>query len=91
MTEKQRASDIIIKKPKGSAVGRERVKTYNSIRKKIKQALEGKELTIPGIAEATGIEQAEVTYYLMTMRKFGEVEHVEDDDVDEYYCYRLKE
>ncbi len=64
---------------------------YNAIKRAIKKALEGEELTILEIAEKTGMEPEDVTFYLMTMRKFGEVEFVDDDDVDDYYSYRIKE
>jgi DNA-directed RNA polymerase specialized sigma subunit len=70
---------------------RERAKKYTAIKKSIKKALGDEELTILEIAEKTGMKPEEVTYYLMTMRKFGEVEFVDDDDVDEYYSYRIKE
>ena len=91
MMETKRPLDFVNREPKATAEARERVKVYNAARKQIKRALEGKELTIPEIAEETGMEQEDVTYYLMTMRKFGEVDFVDDDDVDEYYSYRLKE
>ena len=65
-------------------------KEYNQIRKQIKETLKTGAKTIPEIAQSTGITAAEVTYHLMTMRKFGEVEAGEPDDMDEYYYYQLK-
>jgi DNA-directed RNA polymerase specialized sigma subunit len=91
MNEKKRTVDQMKKEREVSAGLRERVKETAGIKKRIKLALEGKELTILEIAAETGINPEEVTYHLMTMRKFGEVEFVDDDDVDEYYSYRIKE
>jgi len=91
MNEKKRTVDHMKAQREVPAEVKERVKSYNAIKKSIKKALEGKELSIPEIAEETGMKQEDVTYYLMTMRKFGEVEFVDDDDVDEYYSYRIKE
>jgi DNA-directed RNA polymerase specialized sigma subunit len=91
MNEKKRTVDQMKKEREVSAGLRERVKETAGIKKRIKLALEGKDLTILEIAEETGINPEEVTYHLMTMRKFGEVEFVDDDDVDEYYSYRIKE
>ena len=91
MNEKKRTIDDMKERREGPAEGKERVKKYNGIKKTIKKALEGEELTIQEIADKTGIKPEDVTYYLMTMRKFGEIEYVDDDDVDEYYSYRIKE
>lgn len=65
-------------------------KEYNQIRKSIRKVLQDGPKTIPGVAKATGMSTADTTYYLMTMRKFGEVETGEIDDMDEFFFYRLK-
>jgi hypothetical protein len=91
MNEKKRTVDDMKKRRDIPERARERVKEYAGIKKRIKKALEGKGLTIPEIAEETGMKPEDVTYYLMTMRKFGEVEYIDDDDVDEYYSYHVKE
>ena len=91
MNEKKRTVDHMKAQREVSAEVKARVKMVAGIKKTIKKALEGKELTISEIAEETGMKPEEVTFYLMTMRKFGEIEFVDDDDVDEYYSYRIKE
>ena len=91
MSEKKRTIDHMKEQREVPAEVKERAKKYPAIKKSIKKALGDEELTILEIAEKTGMKPEEVTYYLMTMRKFGEVEFVDDDDVDEYYSYRIKE
>ena len=91
MKEKKRTIDHMKEQREVPAEVKERAKKYTAIKKSIKKALGDEELTILEIAEKTGMKPEEVTYYLMTMRKFGEVEFVDDDDVDEYYSYRIKE
>ena len=91
MNEKKRTIDHMKEQREVPAEVKERAKKYAAIKKSIKKALGDEELTILEIAEKTGMKPEEVTYYLMTMRKFGEVEFVDDDDVDEYYSYRIKE
>lgn len=70
---------------------RDRVKQTARIEKAIREALAGGPLSVPAIAGRTGLAPDEVMYRLMTMRKFGRVEVVDDDDVDDYYEYALKE
>jgi hypothetical protein len=70
---------------------RERVKEYAGARKAIRGVLREGPSTISEVAEATGMQPDRVTFYLMTLMKFGEIEAVDDDDVDEYYRYKLKE
>ncbi len=91
MNEKKRTIDHMKEKREVPAEVKARLKKYTAIKKTIKKALEEEPLTIPEIAEKTGMQPEEVTWYLMTMRKFGEVDFVDDDDVDEYYSYRIKE
>ena len=69
---------------------RERMKEFRGIRKMILESLKSEPMTIPEIAERTGLEKDVVTYNLMTLRKFGEVETDRTDDLDEYYYYRIK-
>jgi hypothetical protein len=66
-------------------------KEYAENRKKIKKSLEAGEKTIPELVADTGMNAELVTYYLMTMRKFHEVEVGEIDDMDEYFYYKLKQ
>lgn len=67
-----------------------RVKAFAGVKRAIRKALKEGEKTIPEIAGETGMSTAEVTYYLMTMLKYGDVAAGDMDDDDEYYFYRLK-
>ncbi len=91
MSEKKRTIDQMKEQREVPAGVKERLKKYTAVKKSIKKALEGEELTILEIAEKTGMKPEDVTWHLMTMRKFGEIEFVDDDDVDDYYSYRIKE
>lgn len=66
-------------------------KQYTNIKKLIKNSLKDGDKTIKEIAADTGLELDTVTFYLMTMRKYHEVEVGEIDDMDEYYFYKLKQ
>ncbi len=83
--------DQIKQKRTVSSELKEKSKKYVQMKKAIKKALETGEKTIPEIASETGINQEDVTYYLMTMRKFHEVVEGEIDDMDEYFYYKLPE
>ena len=69
---------------------RERMKEFRRIKKMILEALKPEPMTIPEIADKTGLQKDVVTYNLMTLRKFGEIETDRVDDMDEYYYYRIK-
>ena len=72
-----------------SAGLREHLKEQRRIRKAILGALKHAPLTIPEIADKTGLPAPVVMYHLMTLRKFGEIEVDRPDDMDEYYYYRI--
>ena len=65
-------------------------KQYTKIKKLIKNSLKEGDKTIKEIAADTGLDLHTVTFYLMTMRKYHEVEVGEIDDMDEYFFYKLK-
>jgi len=69
---------------------KQNLKEFARLKKLIKNALKEGPKTIPQIAETTGLKDYTVTYYLMTLRKYGEVETGEIDDMDEYFFYQLK-
>lgn len=91
MNAKRRTIDHMKERRDVSPETRERVKIYTGISKAIRDALQAGPLTIPEIAERTGRNPEEITYTLMTMRKFGVVETFIEDDVDDYYKYKLKD
>lgn len=57
--------------------------------KKILQALESGQRSIPEIVEETKIPAPEVTYRLMSLRKYGYVKDTDEINEDEYYEYAL--
>ena len=65
-------------------------KEFADIKKMIIKSLEPGPKTIPQIANEINQAQDVVLYYLMTLRKYGEVETDEIDDMDEYFTYKLK-
>ena len=91
MNAKKPTIDHMKKQREIPAEAKALVKRFAAIRKTIMGALGDGPLTIPELAERTGLRPAEITYNLMTLRKFGAVETLVEDDVDEYYRYRAKE
>ena len=69
---------------------KEELKNFNRMKRAIRTALEAGPKTIPELTGELNISAAEVTYYLMSLRKYGVVETGELDDMDEYYQYQLK-
>lgn len=65
-------------------------KTYADKRKQLLAALQEEPKTVPELAAETGLPLHEVTFYLMTMRKYGDVVTGQVDDDDEYFYYELK-
>jgi len=91
MDDKKRTVNVMKEKREVPAGVRDGVKEFNRTKKVIIGALKPEPKTIPEIAEETGLERNDVTYHLMSLMKFGEVEEDRMDDMDEYYYYRLKE
>jgi hypothetical protein len=75
------------KVPSHVAEGR---KKYVQTRKAILEALKDEGRTIPQIGALINLPLHEITYYLMTLQKFGEISVEGIDDSDEYYIYQLK-
>ena len=67
----------------------ERQKEQRKIIKAIKEALKSGPKTIPQIAEETNLRTDVVVWYLFSLRKYGEIQEVEE--VDGYYTYKLVE
>jgi len=65
-------------------------KKYVQRKKTILEALKDASKTIPQISLLTGIPSSEVTYYLLSFLKFGDVSVEGVDDTEEYYLYQLK-
>jgi DNA-binding transcriptional ArsR family regulator len=69
---------------------KEELKKFNRMKREIRKALEEGPLTIPELAEKLELEKAEVTFHVMTLRKYGLIVAGEIDDMDEFYYYQLK-
>jgi DNA-binding transcriptional ArsR family regulator len=82
--------DLVKKERQVTAEVKENLKHFNRLKRAIRQALEKGPLTIPELADKLEIERAEVTYHLMSLRKYGLVTAGEQDDMDEYFYYQLK-
>lgn len=67
---------------------KEKRKEFANIRKVILKTLESGPKSIPQISEESKLPADVVMYYLMTLRKYGEIETGELDDMDEYFSYR---
>ena len=65
-------------------------KEFTDIKKRILKSLESEPKTIPQIAAEINLAPDVVMYYLMTLRKYGDIETGEIDDMDEYFTYKLK-
>jgi len=60
------------------------------MKRSIRQALEDGPMTIPELADKLGMDKADATYYVMSLRKYGLITAGEQDDMDEYFYYHLK-
>lgn len=85
----ERTFQLARKEREVSQAATENLKLFNRAKRSIGQALENGPLTIPELAEKLGMDKAEATYYIMTMRKYGLVTAGEQDAMDEYFYYQL--
>jgi hypothetical protein len=69
---------------------KDNLKAYNKIKKLVIGAIGDEELNIPQISEKINMSKPDTLYYVMTLLKFGIVQTVGIDDMDEYYFYKLK-
>lgn len=83
--------DIIKEKRTVSEEVKEKRKKFAGIKKLILNALKEGPKSIPQIAEETNLSQDIVTYHLMTLRKYGDIETGEIDDMDEYFSYKISQ
>jgi predicted transcriptional regulator len=67
---------------------KEKSKTYVKIKKQIETSLKSGPKTIPQITEEINLPISTVTYYVMSLQKFGLLEANDVDD-DDYYFYSL--
>lgn len=91
MKENSKRTFVAAKKARGvSEKARERSKTFREIRKLIHKSIESEAKTIPQIAAEINLPPETVTFNLMTCRKYGQIDVIGIDDMDEYYLYKLK-
>lgn len=90
MEAKAKTINIIRETRKVPAHVTEGRKKYMRMRKIILDELKEEGKTIPQIAQSAQLPVSEITYYLMTLLKFGDVAVEGLDDMDEYYIYKLK-
>jgi len=63
----------------------DRVRAQNAAKTAIRRALKAGPLTVPEIAEASGLPTKDVLWYVTAMRKYGDVvEDVQDGDYMRY-------
>lgn len=67
---------------------KDKVKQFKETKKVIMESLISGQKTIPEIVKETGMETGEVTWYVMSMEKFGFIEANDVDD-DDFYFYRI--
>ena len=89
MEKKIRTVSILKETRKVSEHVNEERKKNVQIRKTLREALKEESKSIPQLAVDTNLPLPDVTYYLMTLLKFGEVAVDGIDDMDEYYFYKL--
>jgi len=63
------------------------IKEQSGSIKKIKEYLNGEGATIPEIAEKTGMATSEVLWFVMALKKYGQV--TEGPKEDDYFKYQL--
>ncbi len=68
----------------------ERLKYFTKMKKQILNALKDGDKTVPMLSEELGIPADEVMLHLMSLLKYGQVETGEQDDMDEYFYYKIK-
>jgi DNA-directed RNA polymerase specialized sigma subunit len=68
---------------------KENLKEFVRIKKALIEALKNGEMTIPQLSEKLSMSKEDVTFYLMTLVKYGDVAVGEIDDNDEYFTYKL--
>jgi predicted transcriptional regulator len=73
-----------------SQQAKDNLKHFNSVKKRILDAMGEEEISVPQIAERIGMDRAETLYYVMTLLKFGLIQVLRIDDMDEYYIYKVK-
>jgi predicted Rossmann fold nucleotide-binding protein DprA/Smf involved in DNA uptake len=70
---------------------KESSKEFRNVKKTILKALETGPKSIPQIASETGYPLPHITFNLMSLRKYGDIEVTEEITEDDYYLYKRKD
>lgn len=91
MAKEQKKKTITFMKEKRTVPGevKEKSKKFAKMRKAIKASLKESPKTIPQLVKDTNLPTDVVTYYVMSLQKFGELAVGDVDEDDEYYFYEL--
>jgi hypothetical protein len=92
-TDDARAKMLQLKEGRGGASQTllDSVKQHNAAKAAIKKALAAGPLTVPEVAAASGLPQAEVLWVLTAMRKYGSVAEGTQDGSYMRYALTTKE
>lgn len=88
--EKGKTAKYLKEKRKVPASVIEHLKEFTKIKKTILTSLKASEKSIPQLSKELDMSTADVTYYVMTLVKYGFVATGEIDDMDEYFNYKIK-
>ena len=89
--EKKKKKTITFMKEKRTVPNevKEKSKKFIRMRKAIKASLKEGPKTIPQLVEETNLPTDVLTYYVMSLQKFGDIAVGDLDEDDEYYFYEL--
>lgn len=89
--EKGKTAKYLKEKRKVPASVLEKLKEFTKIKKAILGALKESEMTIPELSKKLNMSKPDVTFYVMTLQKYGFIATGDIDDMDEYFNYKIKE
>ncbi|NCA80613.1 MAG: hypothetical protein EOM76_10610 [Sphingobacteriia bacterium] len=90
--EEKKANTYKIKRETSpvSQKAKDNLKHFNAIKKSILEAIGEEEVSVKQVAEKIKMSNDETLYYMMSLLKFGFIQVVGIDDMDEYYIYKIK-
>lgn len=91
MTEKKETFRIKRESHQVPQKAKDNLKNFNSVKKRILEAMGDGEYNVPQIAEKINLSHSETLYYMMSLLKFNLIQTVGIDDMDEFYIYKRKQ
>ncbi len=90
--EEKKANTYKIKRETNpvSQKAKDNLKHFNALKKSILEAIGEEEVSVKQVAEKIKMSNDETLYYMMSLLKFGFIQVVGIDDMDEYYIYKIK-